>query len=113
MWHINLCNLINDFIFLFPDITVRNDKRRSGKGVFDFGIMQRAVHEVVQNGGKIRTVARGMQVDRMTLTRYVKKFRDGQISKQDILVPKLNTKQVSMFSFLIFHTKGWAYVVRY
>ena len=72
MWRINLCNLINDFIFLFPDIMVRNYKRKSGKGVFDSGIMQRAVHKVVQNSGKIRTVARGMQVDRMTLTQYVK-----------------------------------------
>ena len=92
---------------------VRNYKRRSDKGVSNSGIMQRAVHEVVQNGGKIRTVARGMQVDRMTFTRYVKKFRDVQINEQNILVPKLNTRQVSMFSFLIFHTKGWAYVVRY
>ena len=71
---------------------VRNCKRKSGKGVFDSGIMQRAVHEVVQNGDKIGTVARYMQMDRMTLTRYVQKFRDGQINKQDILVPKLNTR---------------------
>ena len=77
----------------------RNYKRKSGKGVFDSSIMQRAVHEVVQNGGKIRTVARDMQVDRMTLTRYVKKFRVGQINEQNILIPKLNTRQVSMFSF--------------
>ena len=51
---------------------VRNYKRKSGKGVFDNGITQSAVHEVVENGGKIRTVARDMQLDRMTLTRYVK-----------------------------------------
>ena len=54
--------------------------------------MHRAVHEVVQNGDKIGTVARDMQMDRMTLTRYVQKFRDDQINKQDILVPKLNTR---------------------
>ena len=113
MWHINLCNLINDFVILLPDVMVGNHKRKSGKGVFDSSIMQRAVHEVVQNGGKIRTVARDMQVDRMTLTRYVKKFRVGQINEQDILIPKLNTRQVSMFSFLIFHTKGWAYKANY
>ena len=83
---------------------VRNYKRKSGKGVFDSGIMQRAVYEVVQNGGKIRTVARDMQVDRMILTRYVNKFRDGQINEQNILVAKLNTRQVSMFSFLILYT---------
>ena len=51
MGRINLCNLINDLIFLFPDIMVRNYKRRSDKGVSDSGIMQRAVHQVVQNGG--------------------------------------------------------------
>ena len=61
---------------------------------------------MVQNGGKFRTVARDMQVDGMTLTRYVKKFRDDQNIEQDILVPKLNTRQVSIFSFLIFYTKG-------
>ena len=72
MWRINPCHLINDFIFLFLDVMVRNYKRKSGKGVFDNGITQSAVHEVVENGGKIRTVARDMQLDRMTLTRYVK-----------------------------------------
>ena len=47
MWRINLCNIINDFIFLFPDKMVQNYIRKSGKGVFDSSIMQRAVHEVV------------------------------------------------------------------
>ena len=41
MWRINLCNLINDFIFLFPDVMLRRNERKSGKGVFDSGIMQR------------------------------------------------------------------------
>ena len=49
--------------------------------------MHRAVHEVVQNGGKIQTVARDMQVDRMTLAKYKKKFIDVQINEQNILVP--------------------------
>ena len=84
---------------------VRNYKRKSGKGVFDSGIVQKAVQEVVQNEGKIRTVARDVQVDKMTLTRYVEKFRDGQINEQDILFPKLNTRQISILSLLIFHTK--------
>ena len=79
---------------------VRNYRRKSGKGIFDSAIMERAAKEVVDNNGKLRTVARELQVDKETLRRYVKKYREAPVGKVVSFTPQLNHRQVRKWPFL-------------
>ena len=72
----------------------------------DGTLMKKAVHvqEAIQTDGKIRAIAREYKVDRMTLTRYVKKFKSGEIGPQDNYTPNFNTKQ-ACFNILLVQFK--------
>ena len=48
-------------------VMVRNRKLKPTTGVYDSHIMERAVQEVVQNDGKILTVAKDYGIDRTIL----------------------------------------------
>ena len=79
---------------MLKQLTVEYKKKGTRKGL-DSGLMHRAIAEVIENGGTMRSVAKQFDVDRMTLTRYVKKYRDGVIKDDDVIKPKYNVRQVS------------------
>ena len=54
---------------------VRNNKPKTDRGKADGCLMKRAVEEV-ENGRSVRQVARDIHIDRITLSRYVKKYRE-------------------------------------
>lgn len=69
---------------------VRNYKAKKNAR-FDSGIMIRAVQEVM-DGGKIRSVARDLKIDRMTLTRYVKKCKEDGIPPAELTSLETNMR---------------------
>ncbi|KAK3885036.1 hypothetical protein Pcinc_010691 [Petrolisthes cinctipes] len=72
---------------------VRNYKPKTDRGRVDGNLMKRAVEEVTK-GKSVREVSRAMNVDRITLSRYVKKFQEGQAETTKDYTPKYNTRQV-------------------
>ena len=74
---------------------VRNYKPKTDRGKADGNLMKRAVEEVTE-GKSIREVSRTLDIDRTTLSRYVKKFQAGQVEKTTDYTPKYNTRQVGV-----------------
>uniref|UniRef100_UPI00358F367E uncharacterized protein n=1 Tax=Myxine glutinosa TaxID=7769 RepID=UPI00358F367E len=72
---------------------VRHYKPKTDRGKADGSLMRRAVQEV-EKGFSIRQVALDLKIDRITLSRYVKKCQSGQASSNDELVPHFNTRQI-------------------
>lgn len=62
--------------------------------------MKRAVEEV-KNGRSVREVARALQINRTTLSRYVKKSLALQNGSSDDFLPHFNTRQVCFFKNLM------------
>ena len=72
---------------------VQNYKPKTSRAKADSGLMKRAVDEV-EKGHSIRQVARDLNIDRITLSRYVKKFRAGLAATNDDFKPCFNHRQV-------------------
>ena len=72
---------------------VRKYLAKTDRGRADGNLMERAVDEVVK-GKSIREVSRLLHVNRITLSRYVKKFQAGQAEKTKDYAPNYNTRQV-------------------
>ncbi|XP_076035777.1 uncharacterized protein LOC143021873 isoform X2 [Oratosquilla oratoria] len=72
---------------------VRKYQSKTDRARADGNLMERAVDEVVK-GKSIREVSRLLDVNRITLSRYVKKFQAGQAKKTKDYAPKYNTRQV-------------------
>ena len=68
-------------------------KPKTDRGQADVGLMKRAVEEV-ENGRSVRQVARDLHIDRITLSRYVKKYQAGQAASNDEFVPCFSHRQV-------------------
>ena len=60
----------------------------------DIDLMERAVREV-QSGRSVRQVSRDLKIDRITLSRYVKKMKEDHHDPENIFKPNYNHKQVS------------------
>ena len=72
---------------------VRNYKPKTERRKVDGALMKRAVEEVT-DGKSVREVSRLLNVDRITLSRYVKKSHEGKVQDTKDFVPKYNTRQV-------------------
>ena len=71
----------------------RNHKPKTDRGKADGGLMKRSV-EKVENGRSFRQVAWDLHIDRITLSRYVKKCQAGQATSNDEFVPSFSHRQV-------------------
>lgn len=74
---------------------VRNYKPKTDRAKADGSLMKRAVEEVLENGRSVRQVARDLQIDRITLSRYIKKYQAGLATSNEDFAPNFNHRQVS------------------
>ena len=80
---------MNEVIVIDPFLQqmVRNYKPKTDRGKTDGSLMKRAVQEV-SGGRSIREVSRALNIDRTTLSRYYKKFSEGQAEETKDFIPK-------------------------
>lgn len=91
------------FFFLIENM-VRTYKRKTNRSKADGGLMKRAVEEVVK-GRSVRQVARDLQIDRITLSRYVFKFHAGQTGNTSDFAPNYNSRQVEYITVLCYYLR--------
>ena len=87
----------------------RNKARKTNRKNFSADMMKKAVEDVVENHKSVRSSAKLNGVDRMTLTRYLRDFKDEDDSHTTMTFKKLFvTTQVNLGLLLyIFLNKGF------
>ncbi|GBM94751.1 hypothetical protein AVEN_66045-1 [Araneus ventricosus] len=74
---------------------IRNYKPKTDRdrGKVDGSLMKRAVEEVMK-GRSVRQTSKDLAIDRITLSRYVKKYQSGKAKDDNNLSPRFNTIMV-------------------
>ncbi|GBL90531.1 hypothetical protein AVEN_179450-1 [Araneus ventricosus] len=72
---------------------VRSYKPKSVRGKVDGSLMKRAVEEVMK-GCSVRQTSKHLAIDRITLSRYVKKYQSGKAKDDNDFSPRFKTRMV-------------------
>ena len=82
-----------DIVILLLQKIVRKYKPKTNRGKADGGLMKRAVEEVMK-GLSFQQVARDLNINKITLSRYVKTPKAGLANYEDEFTPNFNARQV-------------------